>query len=65
MAALVILTALTLGAMRRPARKVLLSLAVVALSPLLIGQVLTERFDVWPAALTAVALAASVRDTTA
>jgi uncharacterized membrane protein len=41
---------------------VLLSPAVVALSPLLIGQVLTERFDVWPAALTAVALAASVRE---
>lgn len=62
MAALVILTALTLGAMRRSARKVLLSLAVVALSPLLIGQVLTERFDVWPAALTAAALAASARE---
>jgi len=62
MAAIVILTALTLRAMARPNRTVLLSLAVVALSPLLIGQVLPERFDVWPAALTGAALAASVRE---
>jgi hypothetical protein len=61
-ATMVVLTALTLRAMRRPARTVLLSLAVVASSPLLIGQVLPERFDVWPAALTAAALAASVRE---
>ena len=59
--AIVILTALTLAAMRRSARMVLLSLAVVASSPWLIGQALTERFDVWPAALTAAALAAAVR----
>lgn len=62
MAAIVVLTALTLRAMARPTRTVLLSLAVVALSPLLIGEVLPERFDVWPAALTAAALAASVRE---
>jgi hypothetical protein len=62
MAAMLGLTALTLRALRRPARTVLLSLAVVALSPLLIGQVLTERFDVLPAALTAAALAACVRE---
>jgi hypothetical protein len=62
MAAMVVLTALTLRAMARPFRTALLSLAVVALSPLLIGQVFTERFDVWPAALTAAALAASVRE---
>jgi glycosyl transferase family 87 len=60
--AMVILTAVTLGALRRPAGTVLLSLAVVASSPLLIGQVLLERFDVWPAALTAAALAAAVRE---
>jgi hypothetical protein len=62
MATIVVLTALTLRAMARPTRTVLLSLAVVALSPLLIGEVLPERFDVWPAALTAAALAASVRE---
>jgi hypothetical protein len=62
MAAIVVLTALTLGALSRPTRTVLLSLAVVALSPLLIGQVLPERFDVLPAALTSAALAAAVRD---
>jgi Glycosyltransferase family 87 len=58
-AAMVLLTALTLAVMRRPGRSVLLSLSVVALSPVLLGQVLTERFDVWPAALTAAALAAA------
>jgi hypothetical protein len=62
MAAIVVLTALTLRAMARPTRTVLLSLAVVALSPLLIGEMLPERFDVWPAALTGAALAASVRE---
>jgi hypothetical protein len=60
LAVILVLTAVTLAAMRRPARAVLLSLAVIATSPLLIGQVLPERFDVWPAALTAAALAASV-----
>ena len=62
MAAIIVLTALTLSAMARPYRTVMLSLAVVALSPLLIGQVLPERFDVWPAALTGAALAAFVRE---
>lgn len=61
MACIVVLTALTLRAMGRPAWTVVLSLGVVALSPLLIGQVLGERFDVLPAALTSAALAASVR----
>ena len=61
MGAIVVLTALTLRAMARPTRTVLLSLALVASSPLLVGQVLTERFDVWPAALTSAALAASIR----
>jgi hypothetical protein len=60
-AAIVVLTALTLAALRRPGRAVALSLAVVSLSPLLIGDVYPERFDVWPAAFTAAALAAAVR----
>jgi glycosyl transferase family 87 len=61
MGAIVVLSALTLRAMARTSRTVVLALAVIALSPLLIGQALTERFDVWPAALTSAALAASVR----
>jgi hypothetical protein len=60
-AAMVVLTALTLAAMGRSAGTILLSLAVVAFSPLLIGQVVPERFDVLPAALTAAALAAAIR----
>lgn len=60
LAVILVLTALTVNAMRRPARNVLLSLGVIATSPLLIGQLVPERFDVWPAALTAAALAASV-----
>jgi Glycosyltransferase family 87 len=55
------LTALSLAALRRPARTEALSLAVVASSPLLIGHVFVARYDVWPAALTAAALAAAVR----
>jgi hypothetical protein len=62
LATIVVLTALTLQALRRPARTVVLSLAVVVCSPLLIEQVLVERFDLLPATLTAAALAASVRD---
>jgi uncharacterized membrane protein len=61
MGAIVVLTAVTLHALRRPARTVLLGLAAVALAPLLLGELLPERFDVWPAALTAAALAAAVR----
>jgi hypothetical protein len=60
-AAMLVLTALSLSALRRPAGTVVLSLGFVALSPLLIGDVFPGRFDVWPAALTAGALAASVR----
>jgi Glycosyltransferase family 87 len=61
-AATIVLTGLSLAALRRPAGGVLLSLAVVALAPLLIGDVYADRFDVWPAALSAAALAAAVRD---
>ncbi len=61
LAAIILLTALTLRAMHRPVWMVALALAVVACSPLLIGRVLTERFDVLPAALSSVALAVAVR----
>src|SRR6266545_4922670 len=56
-----VLTALTLSALRRPPHAQALSLAVVASSPLVIGHVFVERYDIWPAALTAAALAAAVR----
>jgi glycosyl transferase family 87 len=58
---ILVLTALTLREMRRPAIHAVLALGVVACSPLLLGQVVIERFDVLPATLVAAALAASVR----
>ena len=61
LAAILVLTAITLQTMRRSAREVLLALAVVATSPVLLGRLVPERFDVWPAALTAAALTASVQ----
>src|SRR5262249_61886230 len=54
-------TALSLAALRRPPHVQAISLAVVASAPLLVGHVFVERFDVWPAALTAAALAAALR----
>jgi hypothetical protein len=60
-AAMVTCTALSLTALRRPARGQAISLAVVASAPLLVGHVFVERYDVWPAALTAATLAAGVR----
>ena len=60
-AAMVVLTALSLAALRRPVRAQVLPLAVVASSPLLIGSVFDTRYDIWPAALTAAALAAALR----
>ena len=43
---------------RPPSRGV----AIVALSPILVGQLVLSRFDLWPTALVAGALAALVRD---
>ena len=60
-AVMLALVALSLAALRRPAWAVLLALAVVASSPLLFGDVFPGRFDVWPAALAAAALAAAIR----
>jgi glycosyl transferase family 87 len=60
-AAMVTLTVLSLAALRRPGRVQAVSLGVVASSPLLIGHVFVERYDVLPTALTAAALAAAVR----
>src|SRR5262245_17073470 len=55
-AAMVTCTALSLAALRRPPHVQAISLAVVASAPLLVGHVFVERFDIWPAALTAAAL---------
>jgi len=59
--AAIVVTALTLAACRRPAWSVLLALGIVALSPLLLGDVFPGRFDIWPALLVAGALALAVR----
>ena len=58
---MLLLTASTLHALDRTAVVVALALGVLASSPLLLGQVLIERFDVLPATLVAAALATSVR----
>jgi hypothetical protein len=58
---MVCLTAWSLTVLRRPLGSFLLSLSVVALSPLLVGDVFPGRFDIWPALLTAGALALAVR----
>jgi glycosyl transferase family 87 len=58
---LVCLTAWSLSALRRPFGSLLLSLSVVALAPLLVGDVFPGRFDIWPTVVTAGALALAVR----
>jgi 8-oxo-dGTP pyrophosphatase MutT (NUDIX family) len=57
-ALLILATALSLRALRAPPRRRWGVLAFVAVSPLLLGSVVLTRFDLWPAALAAGALAA-------
>jgi Glycosyltransferase family 87 len=52
--------AIALAALGAGGRRLAAALGFVALAPLLVGSVVLSRFDLWPAALTAAALAALV-----
>jgi 8-oxo-dGTP pyrophosphatase MutT (NUDIX family) len=56
-AALVLASAFSLVALRAPPRRAYAAISLVGAWPLLLGSVVLTRFDLWPAALAAAALA--------
>ncbi len=58
--AAVLLAAVLLAGLQATRTRVVAALGAIALYPLLLGNVILTRFDLWPAALTAAALAALV-----
>ena len=59
--ATIALSGSSLLALKRPAGPVVMALALLALSPLLLGDVFPARYDILPAALTAAAVALALR----
>lgn len=62
LAAAVVFTSISLARLRRSRGATLGALGVLALAPLLLGGLLYLRWDLWPAALTAAAMAALLSD---
>ncbi|MBV8599457.1 MAG: DUF2029 domain-containing protein [Actinobacteria bacterium] len=59
---MVLLFAFALGGLEPTLERSLVALSIVAVSPLLLGNLVLSRFDLWPAALTVGAVGALVRE---
>ncbi len=62
LAATIAVTAVSLYTVQATITKTTVALAMIAASPLLLGDLVFTRFDAWPALLTAAALGALLRD---